>query len=70
MFGSDLERNVGEEIVDQLRLRPRYADIRPPRRLRTADQDVLRQACNEGIVVLRLEGSGLAARQEVVRAFC
>ena len=34
------------------------------------DQDVLGQACDEGGVVLRLEGSGLAACQEVVgRAF-
>ncbi len=66
MLGSDLERNMGEEVIDQLRLRPGYADIGPARRLRTANENVLGQACDEAIVVLRLEGSGLAARQQVV----
>ena len=70
MLGGDLERNVGQEVVDQLRFRPGDADVRPPRRLCARDQDVLGQACDEGGVVLRLEGSGLAACQEVVgRAF-
>ena len=55
-----------QEIVDQLRFRPRDADIRSPRRLRTADQDILGKACDEGSVVLDPEGSGLAASQEIV----
>jgi hypothetical protein len=59
MLGGDLERNVGKEVVGH---RPGDA----PRRLCARDQDVLGQACDEGGVVLRLEGSGLAACQEVV----
>ena len=66
MFSGDLERNVGQEVVDQLRFRPGDTDICPLRAFRAADQDVLGQARDEGSVVLRLEGSGLATSQEVV----
>jgi len=66
IFSGNLERNVGQEVVDQLRFRPGDADIYPPRGFRAADQDVLGQACGEGSVVLRLEGSSLPTSQEVV----
>src|SRR3984893_16229994 len=60
MFSGDLERNVGQEVVDQLRFRPGDTDICPPRAFRAAEQDDLGQARDEGSVVLRLDGSGLA----------
>ena len=56
---------MGQEVFDEPRFRPRDADIRRPA-ARTADQDVLGQARDEGSVVLRPEGSGLATSQEVV----
>src|SRR3984893_6933924 len=37
MFSGDLERNVGQEVVDQLRFRPGDTDICPPRAFRAAD---------------------------------
>ena len=55
MLCGDIERNVGQEVLDQLRFRPGDADVRPPRRLRAGDQDVLGQAGDEGGIVLRLE---------------
>src|ERR1700722_5259138 len=66
MFSGNLERNMGQEVVDQLRFRPGDADICPPRAFRASDPDVLGQARDERSVVLRLEGSGLAASYEVV----
>ena len=66
MLGSYFERNVGQEVVDQLRFWPRDADIRAPSRFRTTDQNVLGQARDKGSVIFHPEDSDLATSQEVI----
>ncbi len=66
MLGGHVERNLRQEVIDQLRFRPRDANVGPPRRLRTGDQNFLGEACDERGIILVPQMPRLAARQQVV----
>src|SRR4051812_25929580 len=61
----DREGDALQIVVDELRLRPRFTHISSTGRLRSGDEDVLRQAGDEGRVVGFAERACVTHRDQI-----
>ena len=61
----DRKGDLLEIIVDELRLRPGFADVSAPGRLRSGDEDILGKARDEGRIVGLAERAGVTGRRQI-----